>query len=144
MGILQRIRRSREKRKPFVHIVSGAVILIHTYEKWESGHDTWLYFLPAGLVFLTVAILHPVIERRAPWIDGIFFVIEGVLSLIVAADFFHVGKKALPWCYVALAGFQFFVAFRRSRKGIAHHRSLHTTPPEQSTANPDRGRAELK
>ena len=116
-----RVIKNKEKRKRVVHIVSGIIILIHAYEKWEAGHHSYAYFTIAGLIFLTVALLHPLIERRAPWVDGVFFVIEGILSLIVAADYFHMGKKALPYTYLLLAVFQFVVAFVRSRKGIRHH-----------------------
>lgn len=119
-----RLIKNKEKRKRVVHIVSGVVILIHAYEKWESGHHSYVYFTLAGLVFLTIALLHPLIERRAPWVDGVFFVIEGILSLIVAADFFYMGKKALPFTYLLLAVFQFVVAFVKSRKGIRHHSTL--------------------
>ena len=103
------------------HIFAGIVILIHAWEKYESGHGPYLVFLIAGLVFLTVAILHPVIERRAPWIDGLFFLIEAALSFVVAYDYFHAGKKALPYTYLALGIFQIVLAFIKSRKGLANH-----------------------
>jgi len=42
----------------------------------------WLLFVfsIAGLVFISVVLLHPVIEKKAPWIDGVFFVIEAFLT----------------------------------------------------------------
>ena len=124
MGLFgRRLIKNKDKRKRVVHIVSGAIILIHAYEKWDSGHHSYVYFTIAGLVFLTVALLHPVIERRVPWVDGVFFIIEAILSLIVAADYFHLGKKALPFCYLLVAVFQFVVAFLKSKKGIKHHTS---------------------
>jgi hypothetical protein len=113
-----------EKRKRFAHIGAGVVILIHAYEKYECGHDSYKLFAAAGLLFLAIAILHPVIEKKAPWVDGVFFLIEGILSLIVAIDFFHHGKKALPATYLFLSIFQFFMAFRQSKKGIEHHKSM--------------------
>jgi hypothetical protein len=119
------IFKNREKAKRFAHIGAGVVILIHAYEKYEGGHESYKLFVFAGLLFLAVAILHPMIEKRAPWIDGVFFLIEGVLSIIVAIDFFHLGKKALPATYLLLSIFQFFIAFRKSKKGIEHH-NKHT------------------
>lgn len=107
------------------HIGAGVVILIHAYEKYESGHG-YLLFSIAGLVFLTIALLHPVIEKKMPWVDGVFFIIEGILSLVVAYDFFHLGKKALPITYCLLAVFQFFMAFRKSKKGMEAHKATHT------------------
>ncbi|CAN5798421.1 hypothetical protein BH11BAC3_BH11BAC3_12040 [soil metagenome] len=117
--------KNRDKRKRFAHIGAGIVILIHSYEKYESGHNSYIFFGIAGLVFLTIALLHPIIEKKAPWVDGVFLIIEGILSIIVAIDFFHLGKKALPLTYLFLASFQFFMAFKRAKKGIAHHKSIH-------------------
>ncbi len=134
MNILQRIRRNKERRKRVVHILSGFIILVHACEKWDSGHESWIYFAFAGTVFLLIAVLHPVIERKMPWVDGVFFVIEGLLSLLVAADYFHMGKKGLPWCYLAVGVFQFVVAFVKSKKGIEHHRTHHPVLPENTTA----------
>lgn len=101
------------------------MILIHAYEKYDSGHGSYLLFAIAGLVFLTIALLHQTIEKRAPWIDGVFFCIEGLLSIMVAVDFFHAGKKALPITYLLLAIFQFYMAFRKSKKSIEVHKSTH-------------------
>jgi hypothetical protein len=123
--LLKLLFKNRDKRKRYAHIGAGIVILIHAYEKYESAHDSYLFFAIAGLIFLTVAILHPTIEKKAPWIDGVFFIIEGILSLIVAYEFFHVGKKALPITYLFLACFQFFMAFKKSKKGIEHHKTTY-------------------
>ncbi len=121
--ILRHLFKNRYKRKRFAHIGAGVVILIHSYEKYEGGHDTYKLFALAGIVFLSIAIFHPLIEKKAPWVDGVFFVIEGILSIIVAVDFFHLGKKALPITYILLGLFQFFMAFRKSKKGIEHHKT---------------------
>ena len=110
--ILRHLFKNRDKRKRFAHIGAGIVILIHAYEKYESGHDSYILFGVAGLIFLTVAFFHPILEKKAPWVDGVFFLIEGVLSIIVALDFFHLGKKALPITYLLLGIFQFFMAFK--------------------------------
>lgn len=120
--LLRLLFKNRDKRKQFAHIGAGLVILIHAYEKYESGHDSYKLFALAGIIFLAVAFLHPVLEKKAPWLDGVFFVIEGILSIVVAIDFFHMGKKALPITYLLLALFQFFMAFRKSKKGIEHHK----------------------
>ncbi len=113
--------KNTEKKKRFAHIGAGVVILIHAYEKYDSGHESYKLFALAGIVFLAIAFFHPTLERKAPWVDGIFFLIEGFLSLIVAFDFFHLGKKGLPIIYLLLGLFQFFMAFRKSKKGIEHH-----------------------
>ncbi len=110
-----------------MHIGAGVVIIIHSYEKYEVGNDSYILFAIAGLIFLSVALLHPIIEKNAPWVDGAFFLIEGILSMIVAAEFFHLGKKALPLTYLLLGLFQFFLAFEKSKKGITHHKTTTKT-----------------
>ena len=127
-----RIFKDRHKRQKAVHIVSGFVILIHAFEKYVSGHG-YIAFTVAGLIFLSVALFHGVIEKKAPWIDGVFFLIEGILSIIVAVDYFHMGKKGLPFSYLFLGLFQFFMAFRKSRKGIKIH--SQSLPGEQVDPN---------
>jgi hypothetical protein len=119
------ILEKRQKLKKYAHIVAGFVILIHAYEKYESGHGSYMFFTIAGLVFLSIALAHRVIEKKAPWIDGVFLCIEGILSIIVAIDFFHMGKKALPFAYIFVSLVQFFAAFRKSKKGIVTHRNSH-------------------
>ncbi|MES3018105.1 MAG: hypothetical protein V4721_10010 [Bacteroidota bacterium] len=130
--ILNRFVKNPEKRNRIIHIVFGFIILIHAWEKYETGHGPFLFFLIAGLIFVTLAILHPVLEKRYPWIDGVFFVIEGTLSLIVSYDYFHMGKKALPFAYIAVAMLQYFVALRKAKKGMAQHKAKNTPPVEPS------------
>ena len=120
---MRHLFKNRDKRKRFAHIGAGIVILLHSYEKYEGGHDTYKLFALAGIVFLSIAIFHPLIEKKAPWIDGVFFLLEGILSIIVAFDYFYLGKKALPITYILLGIFQFFMAFRKSKKGIELHKT---------------------
>ena len=123
--LLRLFLKDKEKRKRFAHIAAGITILVHAYEKYESGHGSYTLFAVAGIVFISIALFHHIIEKKAPWIDGVFFVIEGILSIIVALDYFHLGKKGLPITYLLLSGFQFFMAFRKSKKGIEHHKLNH-------------------
>ena len=113
---------SGEKKKRIAHIIAGMVILVHSFEKYESGHGSWLFFAIAGLVFISIALLHHTIEQKAPWIDGVFFAIEGFLSLAIAYDYFHMGKKGLPITYLAAGIIQLAVAFMLSKKGINRHK----------------------
>lgn len=115
-------RLSGEKKKNIAHIVAGIVILVHSFEKYESGHGSWLFFAIAGIVFISIALLHHTIERKAPWIDGIFFAIEGLLSLSIAYDYFHMGKKGLPLTYLAAGITQLTVAFMLAVKGMNRHK----------------------
>lgn len=121
---ISRLRRNKEKKKKLAHIIAGFTILIHAYERYEGGHDTYLWFAIAGIVFMCVAALHHQIAKKAPWVDGVFFVIEACLSFIVAQEYFHAGKKALPWCYVAIGVFQLVIAVVMGRKGVRKRREM--------------------
>jgi hypothetical protein len=123
--LLKKDHKSREKRKRIAHIIAGFVILVHAFEKYESHHASYIFFAVAGLVFITIAALHPVIEKKAPWIDGVFFVIESLLSFFIAYDYFHLGKKGLPFCYIAIGIFQLVIAFVQSKKGVQRHKAAH-------------------
>lgn len=120
---LKRSDKNTGKKKRIAHIIAAVIILVHGYEKFDSGHGSYLLFAIAGCIFLAIAILHTVIEKKSPWIDGVFFIIEGILSIIVAIDFFHTGKKGLPVCYLLLGIFQFIIAFRVGKKGMQHHKA---------------------
>jgi hypothetical protein len=119
--ILNRLIKNKEKARRVAHIAAGFVILIHAYEKYESGHGSFLFFGIFGVTFLAIAFFHHQLAQKFPWVDAVFFIIEAILSLIVAYEFFHVGKKALPVTYLFLACFQFFMAYRLGKKGIEKH-----------------------
>ena len=118
----KRLIKNKEKAKRLVHIIAGITILLHSYEYYDNADQTYKLFLFAGLLFLTIAVLHPLIEKKAPWIDGVFFAIEGVLYFVVSFQFFHEGKKAIPSIYLIVGIFQFYVAYRFSNKGIKNHK----------------------
>jgi len=117
--------KDKEIRRRVAHIVAAATILIHAYENYETGHHSYQLFALAGIIFLALALFHPVLEKKLPWIDGTTFILEGILSLIVTVDLFNFGKKALPICYLLLGLFQFYMAFRKGKKGLEKHRESH-------------------
>jgi hypothetical protein len=121
--LLKRLFKDKHKAQRIAHIGAGVVILIHSYDQLETGHGHPLFFLIAGLIFVSIAIAHPFLEKKFPWIDGVFFCIEALLSLIMCYEAFHHGKKAIPIAYLAAAGMQLFAAYKNSKKGIAHHKA---------------------
>lgn len=136
--IRRHLIKNEHKRKKAIHIVSAFTILMHAYENYETGHHPYQFFLIAGITVLVLALFHNKIENKIPWIDGAFFVIEGFLSFIIAWNSFQHGKKAIPIVYALLACFQFYMAFRKGRKGIAHHKAKHmniATNPDQTSVN---------
>ncbi|MEO7044596.1 MAG: hypothetical protein ABI091_04765 [Ferruginibacter sp.] len=116
----KRLYRNRNKVKRVIHIIPGLLILAHSYEQYDEGHRSFIFFGIAGIFFLTIALLHPIIEKKIPWVDGVFFIIEGILPIIIAIDYFKLGKKALPAAYLLVAVIQFIIAYLISRKAIAH------------------------
>ena len=127
--IRRHLIKDEEKRKRLAHIVAGVTILIHAYENYDGGHHSYNLFAIAGTIVLFLAFLHRTIESKLPWIDGVFFVIEAILSFIVAIDLYHFGKKALPIAYLLLGIFQLFMAFRKGKKGIEKHHSKNKSLP---------------
>jgi uncharacterized membrane protein YobD (UPF0266 family) len=110
-------KRHPETKEKIGHIIAGVIILVHAYEKFDLHESSYIFFLIAGLVFLSVAVFHHRLAKRFLYVDGVFFVIEGILNGIIAANYFHKGKKALPWCYVFVAIMYGVVAVIRARKG---------------------------
>lgn len=123
--IFKRSSVNREKRARFAHIIAGIVILIHSYEKFDSGHDSYILFGIAGSVFISIAYFHSKLEKKFPRVDGVFFIIEGILSFVISYEFFHAGKKSLPVVYLVLGIFQIILAFIKSKKGIENSRSVN-------------------
>jgi hypothetical membrane protein len=106
----------KEKIRKAAHILAGFLILFHSYERYETGHKTYIYFLIAGLIFLSIAIFHHTLKTKYPWIDNCFYFIEAILSLIIAYDYFHLGKKGLPFAYLFAGLLQLSAIYFLSKK----------------------------
>ena len=115
---LDRLKKNKEKLKKLGHAFASFVILMHAYERFESGHSSYLFFTIFGIIFLSVAIFHHQLLKKFPWVDAVFFIIEGILSLIIAYEFFHVGKKIIPFLYLVSAFFQFFMVVKSGKMGL--------------------------
>ncbi len=114
----------KEKLKRIPHIISGAIILLHAYERWEHGHASYLFFLLSGLVFLAVAVFHHPLAARFKYVDAVFYTIECILSALIGFEYYHVGKKGLPWAYFFAAVMQvvaILVFVRKTRKQPVGH-----------------------
>jgi TRAP-type uncharacterized transport system fused permease subunit len=102
------IMTTKEKRQRLGHILAGIIILIHAYEHYEKG-ESITFHLIAGIVFLLVAFFHHPLSKRAKWVDGLFYFIEALVFFYTSYEYFHHGKKALPFAYL-LAGIGYVVA----------------------------------
>ncbi len=116
-GSMSTSRKHRMKR--LAHLFSGLLILLHAYERFAHGHSTWWIFVLAGVVFLSVAALHAQLAKRWPHVDMVFFMIEAMLSFVIMGEYFHAGKRGLPFMYLA-AGIGQLVAAVKTRRKAAH------------------------
>jgi hypothetical protein len=106
----------KEKLKRFSHIMAGVIILLHAFEKYESGQSSYIYFVIAGIIFLSIAFFHHQLKLKFPWIDNCFFAIEAILSLIIAYDYYHMGKVGLPFMYLFAGLFQLSAIYLFSKR----------------------------
>ena len=114
---------SKEKKakvQQFAHILAGVIILIHGYEKYELHESSALIFFMLGIIFLLIAALHHRLVARFHFVDSIFLIIEAVCYSVIAYDYFHAGKIALPWCYV------FVCLAYITAAGIKYRKSAHS------------------
>ncbi len=115
------LKGNKERWEKLGHILAAFLILIHAYEKYDMHHHSYVLFLIAGIVFSIVAVTHHRLAKIFPYVDGVFFVIEAIVYAVIAADYFDMGKKGLPWCYVLAAIGYLIVAFVKGKKGKAKH-----------------------
>jgi len=113
---LNRSIQRKEKLKKVTHILAGVIILIHAFEKYESEHGSYIYFVIGGILFLSIAIFHHQLKLKFPWIDNCFFIIEAISSLIIAYDYFHMGKSGLPIAYLFAGVLQLSAIYFFSRR----------------------------
>lgn len=111
----------KEKLGKFPHLLAGFLILVHGYERFESGHSTYIIFFICGLLFLAVALFHHTLTTKYPFVDVVFFFVEGILCFIISYEYFEQGKKGIPFAY-ALAGLlqwcAIFIFIRRKKKSL--------------------------
>lgn len=110
---------NKEKLRKIPHFISGVIILLHSFERFETGHQSYIIFLICGIVFLSLAIFHHKIASKFPLADLVFYAIEAMLSLVIAYEFYSAGKQGLPFMYIAAATLQLlavFMFFRRPKQ----------------------------
>lgn len=113
----------KEKIRLFAHILAGFTILAHGYEKYELQEHSYIMFFAMGILFISIALLHKKLVAYSHLLDSIFLIIEAICLAIIAADYFHAGKKALPWCYVSASIAYLVVAFFKYKKNSAARQS---------------------
>lgn len=91
---------TKEKLKRIPHFISGFIILLHSLERFENHHSSYILFLVSGIVFLSIAIFHHKFAAKYPRVDTLFYLIEAVLAFVIAYEYFEAGKKGLPLIYI--------------------------------------------
>jgi hypothetical protein len=119
---LSKIKKIKKKAEKLTHFISSLMVLITALDKYESGNSTYIYFAIAGIVFLLVAIYHSKIVNNFTWVDNIFIFLEGSISLLIAFDYFQIGKKALPFAYLFAGIMQFIVGFFKIKKILSSNK----------------------
>jgi hypothetical protein len=105
------------------HLFSGLLIFLHGFERYDGGHALWPVFAVFGFIFILLALFHGRLARKWPAIDGVFFLIEAVLSFVIMGEFFHMGKRGLPYMYLFAALAQAcaaWITWRRKRRTGTH------------------------
>ncbi|QQR84883.1 MAG: hypothetical protein IPJ76_09630 [Flavobacteriales bacterium] len=113
--------RRKNRLRRAAHMLSGAIILLHGYERLDHGHTTGWVFVAAGLLFLSVAFFHGRLAKRWPKVDLVFFVIEAGLSFLVVWELLHAGKRWLPYMYVLAGIMQLVAAVKVARRAPRAH-----------------------
>ena len=109
----------KEKLRRIPHIISGFLILLHGYERYDGGHHTYPVFFIAGTIFLAVATWHHSLLKKFLFIDVLFFFIEALLGIVIALEYFEQGKKGLPFVYLFASLLQLaaiFVFIKRKKR----------------------------
>ena len=114
---------NKEKLKKIPHFISGVVILLHSLERFESNHKTYIVFLVAGIIFFSLAIFHKYFIRKFPLIDIIFYGIESLLSFLIAYEYLKADKKGLPIAY-CIAGIIQLIAIYKFRATTKNKHSI--------------------
>jgi len=123
----------KQKLQRIPHIIAGVIILLHGYEKMDEGHGPYLFYFAAGVIFLSIAVFHHKLSHRFPYVDITFFIIEGILSFIVAAEYFEAGKAGLPWVYLVAGVLQLSAIFIFIRKTKRQHLVSEHVHVEEAT-----------
>jgi len=119
---LKNSRKNKVLMQKIAHLLAGFVILINAYDRYTTGNPNYLLYLFAGLVFITVAILLPFINKKVPWVSVVFFLIESSLSFVIAFEYFIAGKSALPYAYLVVGLVQLIIPLIKSRKKASNEK----------------------
>lgn len=114
IGSVMNIER-KQRLSRFAHLFSGFLILINGLNRSDGGLGMWPAFMVAGSVFILIAVFHAPLSRKWRGIDGVFFLIEAVMSFLIMIEFFNAGKRGLPYMYLIAGSAQVCAAWITAR-----------------------------
>jgi hypothetical protein len=119
--MLSKKRQRSERLNKLAHLFAGVLIIFHGIEKAESDHiSSAVFFIISGTVFLLIAAFHHKIAHKLRSVDAVFAVIEGLLAVCVAIDFFNDHKNYIQYAYLLAAAIYFVRAAFAFKKAPAH------------------------
>src|ERR1700722_460541 len=99
-----RLFKQKEKKNKFSHILAGLIIMVHGYDKFDENHaGSAIFFLIAGVIFLSIALFHHKLVHHFRSVDAIFWFIEAVLAAIISIDYFNDHKHYIQYAYILVA-----------------------------------------
>jgi hypothetical protein len=115
---------TRERLQKMMHFLAGAIVILHGIEHMDTG-GAILFYLVIGVMMLTLAFFHEGVEKKFPKIAGGLYLLEAMVLLFIAFEYFEENKKILPLVYLiaatayCIAGYIFMtrkVKVRKSKK----------------------------
>jgi predicted Na+-dependent transporter len=110
----------KEVLRKFGHLISGLVIILKGYTKFEEHHaEIGIPLILLGLLFASFAVFHQKIswiKEHEPWLLWL----EGLALALVAYSYFSAGKQALPFVYAICAAVYFIMGGYFYRHREAH------------------------
>lgn len=95
-----------------VHFLTAFAITMKGIAKLEHPHGYELVialFFAAAIYIVTITLLHDRLHAHERLLTASVYVLEAIVTAIVAALYFGEGKRALPWMFV-FASAMFVVA----------------------------------
>ncbi len=99
----------KERLKKLGHLISGLVIILKGYSKFEDQHaEIGIVLILLGILFVSFAVFHEKIswiKKHEPWLMWL----EGLALAFVSYSYFSVGKFAIPLIYAFSSALYFIV-----------------------------------
>jgi hypothetical protein len=99
-----------------VHALTALVIFLHGFDKLDKGEPGyWIFFL-LGLLVVGLMIFHHRLAQRFRAVDSIFHIIEAIVLLIIAYEYYHHGAWGLQYGYALAAVGHIIGAILKAKK----------------------------